>query len=256
MSAGIAGRSALVTGGASGLGAAIAAALAEHGARVVVADVDSLGAERVAEDIRAAGGVAQAEKVDVTHDADVQRAVDAAAALGPVGIAVLGAAVETRAPLVECGDEDWQRVLDVNLKGPFLCMRRVIPRMVDAGGGAVIALGSTLGLIASAGYPAYAASKGALANLCKLVASEHAHQGVRVNLLAPGACDTGLFVRTVGADPQVRALVARSAPMRRLGTARDVCDAVLFLAGDEGRYISGAVLPVDGGAAARRAWLG
>lgn len=249
------GRVAVVTGGASGLGEAIAHRLALDGATVVVADVDGPAAQVVADAIVAAGHNAVAVATDVTRAADVDAMVAEAARLGPLRVLVLSAAVERRAGVLETSDEDWQEVLDVNLKGPFLCMRAALPHIVDAGGGAVVALGSTLGLIVAPGYPAYAASKAALVNLCKQAAIEHAPDQVRVNVVAPSATDTGLFVRVSDAAPDpavVRAMVAANVPMGRLGTADDVCDMVAFLVSDAATYVSGAVVPLDGGLAARR----
>lgn len=248
-------RVAVVTGGASGLGEAIACRLAAEGARVVVADIDAPGSGRVADAITAAGGTARAIRADVTRATDVARMVDAAVALGGLHVLVLSAAVETRANLEDTGDAEWQRVLDVNLKGPFLCMRHALPVMVRGGGGSIVALGSTLGAIGQPGFAAYCASKGALVNLCKQAAIEHAPDQVRVNVLSPSACDTGLFMRTAARTGNADAViqqVATNMPMRRLGTADDVVDAVLFLASDESRYVSGTVLPLDGGLAARR----
>src|SRR6185436_9993434 len=103
--------------------------------------------------------------------------------------------------VVDCSDEDWRRVLDVNLKGPFLCMRATVPHLVRAGGGSIVALGSTLGLIVAPQYAAYCASKFGLTNLCKQVAIEHARDGVRANVVAPAACDTGLFMRLTALVP-------------------------------------------------------
>jgi NAD(P)-dependent dehydrogenase (short-subunit alcohol dehydrogenase family) len=249
--------SSLVTGGASGLGEAIARRVAASGVHALIADIDETGAQRVADEIRRAGGVATAQRCDVTREADVERAVEAASALGPLRWVVLSAAIERRAPLVETSDADWQAVLDVNLKGPWLCMKHVLPRMPK--GGAIVALGSTLGLIASPGYPAYIASKGALANLCKLAAADAAARGIRINLVAPGATDTGLFMRVAERAPDpgaLRAQVAASSPLRRLGRGQEVVETVMFLLGDAGAYISGAVVPVDGGHALRRSWMG
>jgi NAD(P)-dependent dehydrogenase (short-subunit alcohol dehydrogenase family) len=249
------GRVAIVTGGASGLGEAVAAQLAAEGARVAVADVDVAAAERVAAAIVARGGTARAIVADVTRRADVARMVTEAEAMGGLHVLVLSAAVEIQAPLGDTSDDDWQRVLDVNLKGPFLCMQRAIPAMVRSGGGAVVALGSTLGAIGQPNFAAYCASKGALVNLCKQAAIEHAADGVRVNVVAPSACEAGLFLRTAeraGDAARVKRLVAARVPMRRLGTAADVCDAILFLASDESAYVSGTVLALDGGLAARR----
>ena len=248
-------RVALVTGGAAGLGDAIARRLAVDGDAVVVADVDAAGAERVAASITADGGTAAAVPCDVTRTADVEAAVRAAADLGPLRTLVLSAAIESRQSVLECSDEDWQTVLDVDLKGPFLCMRAAIPVIAANGGGSVVALGSTLGLIVAPGHPAYCAAKGALVNLCKQAAIEHAGDGVRVNVVAPSATDTGLFIRfsEMAPDPAgMRRRIAELNPMHRLGTAREVCDAVAFLASDASTYTSGAVIPIDGALAARR----
>lgn len=246
---------ALVTGGASGLGEAIARRLADEGAPVVVADLDGPGAHRVADAITAAGGQALGLECDVTQRAAVDDAVRQATTLGPLRTLVLSAAVESFQSVLDCSDEDWQHTLDVNLKGPFLCMRAAIPILVANGGGSVIALGSTLGLIVAPGHPAYCASKGALVNLCKQAAIEHAPDGVRVNMVAPSATDTGLFIRFSEQAPDPEALrrrIADTNPMGRLGTAREVCDAVVFLASDQSTYTSGSVIPIDGALAARR----
>lgn len=240
---------AIVTGGGSGLGAAICARLAgDH--QVVVADIDGDAASRVAREV---GGHAVA--ADVRNPADVAAMVGAAAALGPLKVLVLSAAVETRASILDTSDEVWREVLDTNLKGPFLCMRAAVPHLIEAGGGSIVALGSTLGQIVTAGYPVYCASKFALTNLCKQVAIEHAADGVRVNVVAPSACSTGLFARMAEAtgDPAgIERMVTSNVPMGRLGSASEVCDAVAFLASDASSYTSGAVLPLDGGLAARR----
>jgi NAD(P)-dependent dehydrogenase (short-subunit alcohol dehydrogenase family) len=247
--------SAIVTGGAAGLGEAIAHRLAADGAAVVVADIDGAGAERVADAITAAGGQAAAVTCDVTQTGPVDEAVQVAASLGPLRVLVLSAAIESFQSVLDCSDDDWQHVLDVNLKGPFLCLRAALPLMAANGGGSVIAMGSTLGLIVAPGHPAYCASKGALVNLCKQAAIEHAPDGVRVNVVAPSATDTGLFIRfsEQAPDPEgLRRRIAETNPMGRLGTAREVCDAVAFLASDQSTYTSGCVIPIDGALAARR----
>jgi meso-butanediol dehydrogenase/(S,S)-butanediol dehydrogenase/diacetyl reductase len=246
----LAGRVALVTGGASGLGAAIARRFAAEGARVVVADTDADGAARVADELDTMCVVG-----DITNISDVQRMVNEAARQGPFRVLVLSPAIERRASVVNCSDDDWQQALDVNLKGPFLCLKAAVPIICSSGGGSVIALGSTLGQIVAPEYAAYCASKGALNNLCKQAAIEHAADGVRVNVIAPSATDTGLFMKMTAQAPDpaaLRAQIGANMPMKRLGRAGEVCDAAVFLASDESSYISGAVLPVDGGLAARR----
>ena len=234
-------RVALVTGAASGLGAAVSERLQKDGYDVVGLDLDT--------------PEPWIEQGDVRIDADVQRVVAAAASRGPLTALVLSAAVETRSSIVDTSDEEWQRVIDTNLKGPFLCMKHVVPHMVEAGGGAIVAMGSTLGAIVAPQYPAYCASKFGLTNLCKQVAIEHAPDNVRVNVVSLGPTDTGLFVRLtdMAPDPEaVRAGVAANLPMKRLGRASEVCDAVSFLLSDASGWTSGAVLPLDGGLAARR----
>jgi NAD(P)-dependent dehydrogenase (short-subunit alcohol dehydrogenase family) len=246
---------AIVTGGASGLGEVIAHRLALEGATVIVADIDAGGAQTVADAIVARGHNAVAVVCDVSQRAQVDQMVDEAARIGRIGTLVLSAAIESLTPVLDLTDEEWQHVLDVDLKGPFLCMRAAIPHMVAGGGGSVIAMGSTLGLIVAPGHPAYCAAKGALVNLCKQAAIEHAPDGVRVNVLAPSATDTGLFMKfsAMAPDPEkLRAQIAATNPMQRIGTGDEVCDAVVFLASDLSRYVSGTVLPLDGGLAARR----
>lgn len=241
---------AVVTGGASGLGEAISERLAADGFHVVVADLDGAAAAGVAERI---GGTAV--EVDVRHDAGVKAMVDQATAIGPLKALVLSAAIETRAPILETTDEAWREVIDTNLKGPFLCLRHAVPPMVEAGGGSIIALGSTLGQIQAPQYPAYCASKFGLTNLCKQVAIEHAPDQIRVNVVAPAATEIGLFARVAEAtgDPEgIKAFVAGNVPMGRLGRPEDVTALVSFLAGDTSSYLSGAVIPLDGGLAARR----
>jgi len=250
---------ALVTGGGSGLGEAVSVALAGEGATVVVADIDGAAAARVAEQANANrnGGRAVPLRADVTHASEVRDMVARAceAGAGRLSAMVLSAAIELRGGVVDCTDEDWQRIIDTNLKGAFLCLRAALPVMAAGGGGAVVALGSTLGLMAAPGYPAYCASKAGLLNLCKQAAIEHAADGVRVNVVAPSATDTGLAWRTTerAEDPvRLRETLARHVPMGRLGRASDVTATVLFLLSEEAAYISGCVVPVDGGMAARR----
>jgi NAD(P)-dependent dehydrogenase (short-subunit alcohol dehydrogenase family) len=250
------GRVAVVTGGASGLGEAMGRRFASEGARVCVADIDNDNARRVADAITHAGGEAGAATVDVTSERQVAALVDEVSDThGRLDVLVCSAAVETRASLEDTGDDDWQRVIDVNLKGPFLCLKHAIPVMVRSGGGSAILMGSVLGAIGSPGYAAYCASKGALVNLAKQAAIEHAPDGVRVNVISPSACEAGLFLKTIEQAPDpdsIKRMVADRTPMRRLGTVDDVCETAVFLASDGASYISGSVVPLDGALAARR----
>jgi NAD(P)-dependent dehydrogenase (short-subunit alcohol dehydrogenase family) len=253
---------AIVTGGGSGLGAAISLRLARDGYRVVVADINEASAQQCVETIVAEsvkGGpqlIADPMAVDVRSEGEVAALVDAVVERhGRLDVLVCSAAIETRSSVVDCSDDDWNRVLDVNLKGPFLCMKHAIPAMIRGGGGSVVLMGSVLGSIGAPGYAAYCASKGALVNLAKQAAIEHAPDAVRVNVVSPSATDTGLFMQVAAqtADPDaIINMVASRNPMGRLGTAAEVCDAVAFLASERSTYISGTVLALDGAMAARR----
>lgn len=249
-------RVAIVTGGASGLGEAVVDRLARDGWMVVIGDIDEPAARHVADTLIGEGLSVEAMTLDVTREAQVAAVVDATISRGGrLDALVCSAAVEVRASIVDCTDDDWQRVLDVNLKGPFLCMKHAMPHLVAAGGGSVVLLGSVLGVIGSPGYPAYSASKGALNNLCKQAAIEHAADGIRVNVVSPSATDTGLFMDMASRAPDPDAIiemVTRNSPMQRLGTGREVADTVAFLCSPGAAYISGAVIPVDGALAARR----
>jgi NAD(P)-dependent dehydrogenase (short-subunit alcohol dehydrogenase family) len=250
------GKVAVVTGGASGLGAATARRLAAERATVVVADLDEEGAMDVADAIADAGGEAEPTVVDVTHEGEVAAMFEAIVEQhGRVDLLVCSAAVETRASIVDTTDEAWRQVLDVNLKGPFLCMKHALGPMVAGGGGSIVLLGSVLGAIGSPGYAAYCASKGALVNLAKQAAIEHAGDGVRVNVVSPSACETGLFLDMVSRAPDpeaIKRMVAERTPVGRLGSEDDVVETIVFLASDDSSYITGTTVPLDGGLAARR----
>jgi NAD(P)-dependent dehydrogenase (short-subunit alcohol dehydrogenase family) len=250
------GRVTLVTGGASGLGEAMVSRFAADGDRVVIADVDELRARQVADNLLAVNRHAESMTVDVTSEGEVAAMVDDIVERhGRLDVMVCSAAVETRSSVVDCTDDDWQRVIDVNLKGPFLCMKHAIPAIARSGGGAVVLMGSVLGSIGSPGYAAYCTSKGALVNLAKQAAIEHAPDQVRVNVVSPSACDTGLFAQMASRAPDpdaIKKMVASRTPMGRLGSSDEVCDTVAFLASPGAAYISGTVIPLDGGMAARR----
>lgn len=246
----VADRSAIVTGAGSGIGKAIAVLLAANGAAVLVHDVNSQAADAVSAEIKAAGGSAQAFVGDAA-DAQVARdAVAAAEALGPLRIAVNNAGIG--APPAKIGDypeQDWDRVIDVDLNGVFRGLRAQLPAIAANGGGAVINMASVLGSVGIADNVAYVTAKHGLVGLTKNAALEYSGQGVRVTAVGPG------FIRTPAVEAAFDAagLAALSDlhASGRLGTADEVAQLVAFLASDAATFITGSYHLVDGGYAAR-----
>ncbi|MFJ4877005.1 SDR family NAD(P)-dependent oxidoreductase [Streptomyces sp. NPDC088745] len=245
-----AGRTALVTGAASGIGREVARRLAEAGAAVVVADHNEQGARETAEALVAAGGRAAAVGVDVTDPASVRAAVDfTVKKFGGLHLAVNNAGIAgATAPTGEYGIEDWQRVIDTNLNGVFYSLRYELPLILASGGGAVVNMSSILGTNGFAGSPAYSAAKHAVVGLTKTAAVEYASRGVRVNAVAPGFIDTPLLR---GGDDAQRDHLISLHPQGRLGTAEEVAELTLFLLSDRASFVNGSYHLVDGGYAAR-----
>lgn len=244
------GKVALVTGAASGLGRATALGLAREGARLMLFDRDPAG---LAETVAQCPG-AESLAGDASSAADIEAAVVRAAALGPLRLLVTAAGMLGPAkPLAEVEEAEWDRLFAVNVKGTWLAARAALPRIRDAGGGAMVAFASTAGLAGSATLPAYSASKGAVVLLTRSLALAHAAEGIRVNCVCPGSIETPMLEATFASagDPASRA--AREAafrarhPMGRFGHAKEVAETVLFLLGPEAGFITGVALPVDGG---------
>jgi NAD(P)-dependent dehydrogenase (short-subunit alcohol dehydrogenase family) len=237
---------AVVTGGGSGMGAATAKRLARDGAKVVVADVNGDGGEQVVRQIRAVGGEAVFQHTDVASRDSVQAMVDRALSeYGRLDLAANVAGVpQTPTPLADTSVELWDRIHAVNDRGLFLCLQAEIPEMLKSGGGAIVNVASLNGVRSFPRMTAYGSSKFGAVSTTMAVAAEFSGQGVRVNAVAPGSIDTPML----GVLPQeTRDAFAGSLPMRRLGTAEEVANAITFLLSDESSYISGVVLPVDGG---------
>ena len=241
---------AIVTGGGTGIGAAIAATFAREGARVTITGrrKEMLGA--IADEIAAAGGHALTVSGSVTEEADVQHAVQATlATFGRVDVLVNNAGSLLHAgPLHETSDEIWDGVMDVFLKGVFRFSRAVIPHMQRQGGGSIVNIGSVLGLKASPAFSAhpYAVAKAGVAMLTKTIAVHYAKDGIRCNCVAPAVTETALTAPLLS-DAAARKAMEERLPLGRLGTPEEIARAALYLASDEASWTTGTILTVDGG---------
>ncbi|WP_336660695.1 SDR family NAD(P)-dependent oxidoreductase [Leucobacter sp. USHLN153] len=242
----VAERSAIVTGGGSGIGRAVALLLAANGAKVVVADLKRESAEAVVAEIEAAGGTAVAHVGDVADPQDAVAAVEAAQALAPLRIAVNNAGIGgAAAPLGEYPLDSWQKVIEINLNAVMYSMRAQLPRMAENGGGSIINMASILG---SVGFPmssAYVAAKHGVVGATKNAALEYAAQGVRVNSVGPGFIKTPLVEANMDAEA-LKFLEGKHA-LGRLGNSEEVAALVAFLASDAASFITGSYHVVDGG---------
>jgi NAD(P)-dependent dehydrogenase (short-subunit alcohol dehydrogenase family) len=249
----LAGRTALVSGASSGLGARFARALAAAGAAVVVGARRGERLAALAGEITAAGGQALATPLDVTDDASVAAAFDAAeAAFGTVDVAVCNAGIAATAPITASGPDDWDRVIEVNLHGVHRVGRECARRLVAAGRpGSIVNVASVLGLLAQANHAGYAASKAAVIQLTRTMALDLAHHAIRVNALAPGYIATEINAEFFASEAGRR--YVQRLPARRLGRPEELDGPLLLLASDAGSYINGAVLVVDGAHSAKLA---
>lgn len=253
MNAAMQGKVAVVTGAASGIGRATALAFAKEGARVVVSDVDAEGGEATVRMIRECGGEAIFVRADVSRTAEVRELIaTAVGTFGRLDYAFNNAGIEGEsAPTADATEENWDRVIDINLKGVWLCMKAEIPRMLENGGGAIVNCSSILGTVGFERAPAYVASKHAVIGLTRTAALEYARQGIRINAVCPGFIHTPLI--DSGA-PEAQAMLnqlAEMEPIGRIGTPEEVADAVTWLCSDRSSFVTGHPLLVDGGWVAR-----
>lgn len=240
---------ALVTGGASGIGQVTAYALAQAGAKVVVADVNAAAGEATAQIIRDKGGHALFIQTDVGNAAAVQSLIHTIIhTYRRLDCAFNNAGIEglpTRT--ADAHEDDFDQIMRVNVKGVWLCMKYEIQQMVEQGGGAIVNTASVAGLVGAHSLPIYAASKHAVVGLTKSAAVEYARKGVRINAVCPTVIRTPMVERGLAALPQFMDVVKQSIPMRRIGEPEEVAAAVLWLCSDAAKFVTGATLTVDGG---------
>lgn len=250
MSGWLEGKVTLVTGGGSGIGRASALTFARVGAKVIVADMVIEGGEETVHMIRVTGGEATFVKVDVSKAIEVEALIKKA--LGTFGrldcahnnAGILG----DLAPTAECTEENWDRLINTNLKGIWLCMKYEIPQMLKQNGGAIVNTSSIIGVVGWPGRPAYVASKHGVAGLTKAAALEYAKAGIRINAVLPGPIRTPMTLNVTGGDPEAELKRYTSTiPLGRMGTPEDVAEAVVWLCSDAASFVTGHTMAVDGG---------
>ncbi len=247
------GKVALVTGAASGIGAAAAEVFAEKGARVVVSDIAEDGGMATVESIKNAGGEAVFHRCDVTDPEQVQNLIQTTVdTYGRLDAAFNNAGIEGEAATTpNCSLENFDLNVDVNLKGVFLCMKYQINQFLKQGsGGAIVNTASVAGLVAAKGVPAYVAAKHGVVGLTKTAAVEFAKKNIRVNAVCPGGIRTQMLERAIEDKPWVEKQLLRLQPIGRLGEPKEVGRVVVFLCSDEASFVTGHAMPVDGGCVA------
>ncbi len=250
MSGKFVGKVALVTGSASGIGRAAALAFAREGASVVAADVSEEGNHGTARLIEEQGGRALAIRCDVTRAEDVKTALARTIeAFGRLDFAFNNAGIEPRkaAPTAEYEEDEWNRIIDTNLRGVFLCMKHEIPLILKQGGGAIVNVSSGAGVIGIKGSPAYTAAKHGVIGLTRAAALDYAAQNIRINVVCPGYIDTPMMGRFTGGTPEGRAKVIAEEPVGRMGKPEEIAAAVIWLCSDAAAFMIGHAMVIDGG---------
>ena len=236
---------ALVTGGAQGIGKTISEELVRNGAHVVLGDVNLEGAQATAEAINNNGGSASAVKIDVSNPAEVKQVFDSILKdKKPIDIMINNAGITRDGLMVRMKEADWDRVLNINLKGTFLCSQQAAKQMMKQKSGVIVNIASIVGVMGNFGQANYSASKAGVIGLTKTLAREVASRGIRVNAVAPGFIDTEM---TRVLDESVRQSLIEQIPLAKLGLPEDVARCVAFLVSDRSSYITGQVINVNGG---------
>jgi NAD(P)-dependent dehydrogenase (short-subunit alcohol dehydrogenase family) len=250
---GLSGKVALVTGGASGIGRATAVRFAEEGASVAVVDIAEDGGLQTVEAIQEMGGEAAFYKADVSSEDDwIELVADVVDDFGSIDCFHNNAGIEgEQAPLIDQTEENWNRVIDINLKGVFFGLKHVIPQMQSQGGGAIVNTSSVAGLVGYENISPYVASKHGVVGLTRTAALEHATENIRINAVNPGVVDTPMVQRFVGDDEEARAAFMASEPVGRFADPEEIASAVAFLCSDDASFVTGYPLAVDGGMVAR-----
>jgi len=248
------GQVALVTGGSSGIGRAASLAFAKAGARVVVSDVDVDGGAETVQMVQSGGGEALFVRADVSRMVDVRALIDRTVdEYGKLDCAFnnAGITVTTRTSLIELSEEDWDRLLDINLKGVWLCMKHEIQQMLAQGRGAIVNTSSTAGLVGGPGLSSYVASKHGVAGLTKAAALEYAQSGIRINAVCPGAIRTPMTEGVMARNPGAEERYVSREPIGRMGRPQEVAEAVVWLCSDAASFVTGHAMAVDGGLVAQ-----
>jgi NAD(P)-dependent dehydrogenase (short-subunit alcohol dehydrogenase family) len=244
------GKVAFVTGAASGIGRAAALAFAREGTSVVAAHASEKDNQETARMIQEKGGRALAVRCDVTHVEDVKTALDKTAErFGRLDFAFNNAGIEPKnpAPTADYDLDEWERIIAIDLRGVFLCMKHEIPLMLQHGGGAIVNTSSRAGVIGIKGSPAYTAAKHGVIGLTRATALDYAAQNIRVNAVCPGYIKTPMMDRFTGGTAEGRAKVISEEPVGRMGTPEEIAAAVLWLCSDMAKFVIGSAMVVDGG---------
>ena len=246
--ASLSGKVAIVTGGSSGIGRATAIAFAREGAKVVVASRREKEGQETVKQVQSAGSEGFFIKTDVSKETDVSAMVEKTiATYGHLDYAFNNAGIEQiPTPLVEQTEETFDQVMDINVKGVWLCMKHQIPQMLVSGGGAIVNMSSIAGIIGAPGLPIYVASKHAVLGLTKSVALEYAKEGIRINAVCPGMIETDLLDRAF-ANQEVKERLIAMHPIGRVGKPEEIAEAVVWLCSDKASFVTGQSLPLDGG---------
>jgi NAD(P)-dependent dehydrogenase (short-subunit alcohol dehydrogenase family) len=239
----------LVTGGSYGIGRAAAIGFARKGAKVSIADLDVERGQETLRRIKEAGGKAIFVKTDVSSEEDVKAMVEKTVqTYGKLDCAFNNAGIHKQfVSTIDFSAEDWEEMINVNLKSVWLCMKYEIPQMLKQGKGSIVNTSSAAGLVGAPSNPAYPASKHGVVGITKSTALEFARKGIRVNCVCPGPTRTGMNEALVAASPEIVKAMDQKVPMGRIGEPEEVAAAAIFLCSDEASYITGHALPVDGG---------